>query len=198
MPRPAVFLDRDGVLNRQPPPHHYVTSPAELVLLPRAAQGLALLKSQGYLLVVVTNQQGIGRGLMRQEDLHTVHTALSSKLHAYGATLDGIYACPHLAAEGCLCRKPRPGLLHRAAGVLDIALEESVMIGDSPEDLKAGEAAGCRTLVHIHRTGCAEGPVAHHCLPSLWQASRWIIAHHTPGAVNPAPGAAAQLPGAGG
>lgn len=177
MPRPAAFLDRDGVLNRRAPPHQYIALPAQLRLLPGAGSALRSLQDMGLALVVVTNQQGVGKGEMTPNDLDAVHEVMSARLASFGVRLDGIYACPHLESAGCDCRKPRPGLLLRAAAELDLAPAQSVVFGDSPADTEAGHAAGCGTLVRIVRAGDAKDPYAHAVCRGLPQAVRWLAAH---------------------
>lgn len=151
--RPAAFLDRDGVLNHRIPGDTYVTRPEELRVLPHAAEGVRELARRGYLTVVVTNQRGVGRGLMSLADLEAVHARLRAELAAGGARLDGIYACPHDRDAGCECRKPRPGLLLRAARELGIDLARSLLVGDSERDLEAGRAAGVPLLFRIESDG---------------------------------------------
>jgi len=176
-PRRAVFLDRDGVLNRRPPLHQYVTSPGRLRLLPNVAVALSGLRAPGYALVVVTNQQGVARGVMTREDLDAVHAELRRRLRLRGADVDATYACTHLADAGCACRKPRPGLLIQAARELRLSLADSVMIGDSPEDLEAGRAAGCRTVIYISR-GDNRSTHADFTCRGLVQAARWLRDRH--------------------
>lgn len=144
----AAFLDRDGVLNRRLP-EAYVTCPAELEILPHVAEGARRLAAAGFLLVVVTNQRGIARGLMSEGDLAEVHEVLSEHFRASGAPLAGIYHCPHDRDAGCGCRKPRPGLLIRAGVELGLDLGRSILIGDSTSDVEAAEAAGVPRSVQI-------------------------------------------------
>jgi len=140
-PRPAAFLDRDGVLNHRIM-DGYVTSPAELELLPHVAEAAQRLRDAGYALVVVTNQRGIARGLMSASDVQAVNDKLAAHFEAAGAPLAGVYVCPHDRDEGCPCRKPAPGMLLQAARDLDLDLRASLLIGDSESDLGAAEAAG--------------------------------------------------------
>lgn len=139
--RPAAFLDRDGVLNHRIM-DGYVTSPAELEILPHVAEAAQRLRAAGYALVVVTNQRGVARGLMSLQDVEEVHAHLSEHFDAAGAPLAGIYVCPHDRDEGCGCRKPAPGMLLQAARELNLDLEASLLIGDSESDIAAAEAAG--------------------------------------------------------
>jgi len=144
-----VFLDRDGVLNENR--SDYVKTPAELVLLPGAAEAVARLNREGYPVVVITNQSALGRGLLTTGMLDAIHVKLRRELAAQGAAIAAIYHCPHRPDEGCPCRKPRPLLLQQAAQDFGGDLAQSVFIGDSGSDLAAARAAGCRTV--LVRTG---------------------------------------------
>src|ERR1700733_2754753 len=128
--RPSwVFLDRDGTISERPAPHEYVTDPACVRLLPRAAEAVARLNRASIWVGVVTNQQGVALGSLTMETLEAVHSRLRELLAAEGAHLDGIWTCPHLAGE-CRCRKPQPGLLIAAKDrVPEIDFRRSAMIG---------------------------------------------------------------------
>lgn len=141
-PRPAVFLDRDGVLNRDS--EDFIKTPDELELLPGVPEAVARLSEAGYLLVVITNQSGIGRGLFEESALEGLHSKLRTEL---GVELTGIYYCPHAPEAGCDCRKPSPGMLHRAAAEHGIDLERSYVVGDRPSDIACGLTAGCKTVL---------------------------------------------------
>lgn len=153
MADPAVFLDRDGTLIEEV---GYATRPEQIRILGGVARALKALAVAGYRLVVVTNQSGIARGLLTEDDLHAFHHALDKQLAVLGAHVDAYYSCPHLpdAAEArrpdlaveCDCRKPRPGLLLRAAEDLDLDLTASWLVGDTWRDILAGQAAGVRTI----------------------------------------------------
>ncbi len=141
----AVFLDRDGVLNRavlrngkpHPPP-----SVAELQLTPDAKDALESLRAKGYTLVVVTNQPDISRGITSRETVDEINRKMASLL-----PLDDIYVCPHSDEDHCDCRKPKAGLLQQAARRHDIDLAASFMVGDRWRDVEAGQNAGCRTIL---------------------------------------------------
>ena len=145
--RRAVFLDRDGVLNRKAPEGDYVKNPGELELLPGAGGAVARLRAAGLAVVVVSNQRGVARGLMDARDLAAVTEALVTRLESAGGAPDAFYYCTHDEHEGCPCRKPRPGLLLRAASEQDLELGASWMVGDRETDVLAGRAAGCRTVL---------------------------------------------------
>jgi len=147
--RAAVFVDRDGTISMNATRGDFVKRPEDLRLLPGAAEALLRLKDAGYLLVVYTNQSGVGRGIMTSADVDSVNARLGEVLAEAGAPLDGIYYCPHVDSDDCECRKPKPGLLLRAARELGIDLPRSWGLGDGARDLEAARAAGCRViLVH--------------------------------------------------
>ena len=149
--RKAVFLDRDGTIVVH---EHYLSSPEQLKLLPNAVEGLRLFQEHGFLVVIVTNQSGIARGIFDEERLSLIHKKLAQMLEEEGIVLDGIYYCPHLK-EGiveqykveCDCRKPSPGMLLDAARRYNIDLPQSLMIGDSEADMQAGKTAGCTCML---------------------------------------------------
>ena len=142
--RPAVFLDRDGTLNVE---QSYITHPDQMNLLPGAASAIRLLRDAGFVCVVVTNQSGVGRGFMTQDDLDRVHEEMTNQLRALDAMVDAIYACPHPIDHPD--RKPKPGMLLRAASDLSLDLARSWIIGDSTRDIEAGRAAGCLGFVLV-------------------------------------------------
>ena len=150
--RKAIFLDRDGVINRKLPEDAYVRNPAEFEFLPGVMEALAVMKDLGFLLVVTTNQRGIGRGLMTDGDLEAVHRHMLSELEKHCVALDGVYYCPHDLFEQCGCRKPEPGMILAACNDLRVDLSRSYMVGDSPSDVAAGQRAGTRTV----RIGAAQ------------------------------------------
>lgn len=138
----ALFLDRDGVINQKPPDHHYVTSVSELILLPGIEQAIHRAKAAGFLIIVVTNQRGISRGHFTEEILSQIHTHINSHLQKHQAAIDAFYYCHHDYHHQCDCRKPRPGLILKAAKDFRIDLSHSHLIGDSPSDIQAAAAAG--------------------------------------------------------
>jgi len=146
-PKKIIFLDRDGVINKKMPEHDYVKSWQEFQFLPGAIEGLRRLTVAGYKIFLITNQQGVGKGLMTEGDLQSIHEKMSAALTAAGVKIMAIYYCPHLESAGCYCRKPQPGLLFRAAREHYLDLTKSFFIGDSPSDLEAGRRAGCRTIM---------------------------------------------------
>jgi D-sedoheptulose 7-phosphate isomerase len=146
--RPVVFLDRDGIVNERMADGHYVTRWEEFRFIDDAVGALKAIADLGYRLVVITNQQGVGRGLMTEEALAGIHGRMRAQLGEAGIELDGIFACPHLADAGCFCRKPRPGLIQRALNETRFLVDMSAswLVGDSASDVAAGNAMGIRTI----------------------------------------------------
>ncbi|MGD2108418.1 MAG: HAD family hydrolase [Phycisphaerae bacterium] len=149
----AVFLDRDGTIIED---SGYVKDPNEVRLIPGAADAVRRFSEAGHLVVIVSNQSGVARGLFTEEDLSRVHDRFVALLEAEGAKLDGAYYCPYLdGAEAEVeayrrksgLRKPQPGMLLQAADEMDIDLARSWMIGDAPRDVEAGARAKCRTIL---------------------------------------------------
>lgn len=168
----AVFLDRDGVLNRTEVRDGAPRPPAtvgELELLPGVPEALRLLAAQGLRLVVVTNQPDVARGAARPEDVEAIHAHLLSTL-----PLDAVFACFHDDGDGCLCRKPRPGLLQAAARAHAIELDRSFMVGDRWRDVEAGRAAGCETFLLAQPWSEAERCSPDHTAPDLMSVAREI------------------------
>lgn len=141
-----LFLDRDGVINRRLP-GAYVSQPDDFELLPGVAESICLFNQWFDRVLVVTNQQGIGKGLMSLEDLKQVHEHMLSLLEEKGARLDGIYFCPHLASAKSLCRKPAPGMGYEAKqNFPEIDFAQSIMVGDSPSDMEFGRNLGMKVV----------------------------------------------------
>jgi D-glycero-D-manno-heptose 1,7-bisphosphate phosphatase len=171
----AVFLDRDGVVTRavvRDGIAHSPNTPTEMEIDADAPEALARLKSAGFLLVVITNQPDVARGLIRREDVEKMHAILRAAL-----PLDAFFVCYHDNQDMCACRKPMPGMLLEAAAAHGIDLAASFMVGDRWRDVEAGVAAGCRT-VWIDRgyTERAPANVPDARVDSLGAAADWICA----------------------
>lgn len=144
---PALFLDRDGIINRRRV-DDYVKHWEEFEFIPDIFTVLPEAHAAGFIVIVVTNQRGIARGLMAEDDLAAIHQQMQQMLlERTGHRVDAIYHCPHDRADGCDCRKPNPGMLIRAAAEHSISLHESWLIGDSESDVEAGITAGCRAVL---------------------------------------------------
>ena len=151
MPR-AVFLDRDGVINRvvlREGRPHPPSSVEDVSYLPGAAEAMQALRKAGFRLIVVTNQPDVGTGAQRREVVEAIHDELRRRF-----PIDDVRVCYHVDQDGCACRKPKPGMLLDAARAFSLDLGRSVMVGDRWRDIEAGRAAGCRTI--LVRGGYAE------------------------------------------
>jgi D-glycero-D-manno-heptose 1,7-bisphosphate phosphatase len=155
----VVILDRDGtvVVDR-----HYLSEPAGLELLPGAAEGLRQLYERGHKLVVITNQSGVGRGLLSLQRLDEIHDRLREMVSAVGARLAEVYFCPHLPEDDCTCRKPRLGLLTRAASELGFNPANTIVIGDKLSDVEFGRRAGATTILIAAEQDATYGEHAPH------------------------------------
>ncbi|MFA5140260.1 MAG: HAD family hydrolase [Elusimicrobiota bacterium] len=179
----AVFLDRDGTLNEEV---GLITRPEELRLIPGVPKALLRLREAGALLVVVTNQPVVARGLIPEEALVPIHDQLKRLLAREGVSVDAIYYCPHHPEKDhpeardpryrrdCGCRKPKPGMLLDAARDLGIDLGRSFMVGDHGRDVGAGKAVGCGTVL-VGSRDCADArPDAR--AADMSAAADWILA----------------------
>ena len=145
--RPAVILDRDGVLNIKAAQACYITKPKDFTWVEGSLEAVRLLCAAGWRVFVVSNQAGVARGMMTREDLEAVHGKMQADLAAVGARVDQIYVCPHGWDEGCGCRKPKPGMLFSAQRDHCLDLTRTPFIGDDERDVMAGRAAGCPTIL---------------------------------------------------
>ncbi len=140
---PSVILDRDGVLNVRLPRGEYVTSWSQWRWLPGALEALRLLKEAGSQVMVVSNQAGVARGAMTKADVAMIHERMRAEVAAAGGQIDAVYYCPHHWDDGCVCRKPKPGMLFAAQREFHLDLSRTVFVGDDERDGQAAEAAGC-------------------------------------------------------
>jgi histidinol-phosphate phosphatase family protein len=140
----AVFVDRDGTLNVN---IDYLSDPDKYQLYPGVAEGLRMLHGAGFLIVVITNQSGIGRGIFDSKTLERVHQRMREILAKEGAVIDAVYFCPHHPDDGCACRKPGTALFETAVKDLDIDPKRSFVIGDMKMDVAAGQRMGARTAL---------------------------------------------------
>lgn len=156
----AVFLDRDGVLNKHLPAD-YVKSSAELTVLPGAAAAVRRLNDAGLPVILISNQQGVGKGLMTMADLHAVEAHMQEALaQEAGARIDRCYYSTELKSANSPRRKPEPGMLLEAAADFKLILAETVFLGDSPTDIAAGQAAGVAATVLLLSGGTGLDAVA--------------------------------------
>jgi D-glycero-D-manno-heptose 1,7-bisphosphate phosphatase len=139
--QPAVFIDRDGTLIEEV---NYLSTVEQTRLFPFTKNAVDLLKRRGYLVIVVTNQSGIGRNIFDESAMHAVHEQIQSQLNG---AVDAFYFCPHLPCDGCNCRKPSLGMIESALSDFDIDLEGSWMVGDKKSDVETGRNAGIRSAL---------------------------------------------------
>jgi len=147
---PAIFLDRDGVIIENKT--DYVRDWSQVNFFPGAVQALSNSKLVVYKIVIVTNQSAVGRGIISLETANNINNRLVRSTQDIGGRIDGVYICPHSPDDGCDCRKPKPGLLLKAAQELSLDLKRSWMIGDAWTDIQAGQSAGVRGTI-ILKTG---------------------------------------------
>src|SRR2546426_446600 len=174
--RPAVFLDRDGTLNEE---IGYVNHPTRFQVYPWAAEAVALLNQAGFAAVVVTNQSGVARGYFTEELVETMHRKLSEEIARGGGRLDGIYYCPHHPhgnvesyRRECDCRKPKLGMLERAAADLHLDLARSYIVGDRYVDVELAHRAGLPCVFVLSGYGLGEYEYHRH----TWAHAPWKVA----------------------
>jgi len=144
-----VLLDRDGVINRDS--RAFIKTPDEWKALPGSLEAIARLHQAGWTVIVVTNQSGVGRGLIDYAQLAEIHRKMHNEVVAEGGEVAAVFFCPHAPDDGCTCRKPKSGLFEQIRNRFDVALENVTAIGDSMRDLVAAETAGCKPV--LVRTG---------------------------------------------
>ncbi len=171
--RRAVFLDRDGTINEDT---GYLSDVGRLKIIPGAVKAVNLLKEEGFLIFIVTNQSGLARGFFGAEDLERIHDKLKGVF-----PLDGISYCPHHPDEDCACRKPKPGMVRDIADKFDIDLGESYLIGDALSDMEMGKRAGCKSILVLTGKGKETeallregGPPVEFIAKDILEAAKWI------------------------
>lgn len=181
MLRNVIFLDRDGVINQDSP--DYIKSWSEFDFVSRSVEAVRDLTSSGFTTIVITNQSAIPRKLISTQELEYVHSKMKEAIESKGGKINDIFICPHLPSDGCVCRKPSPGLIYQAQSKYDIDLAASVMIGDSVKDIQCAFNAGCGQSILV-RTG--NGKEAEHILAEaglftdyiagdLYDAAQWLL-----------------------
>lgn len=147
----AIFLDRDGVINKER--SDYVKTVEELEILGDIANPIKKLRDNGFLVVVITNQSAVNRGLTTHQNVENIHSAIQEYLKKKGTQIDAFYYCPHRPDENCNCRKPKLGLLKKATSELKIDLKSSWMIGDRDSDMEAAQLVGCKSIKITNNLG---------------------------------------------
>jgi len=181
MPKPAVFLDRDGTINID---KGYVHSIDQWEWIPGAIDAIVALKKAGFLVIVITNQAGIARGYYDENDMANLHKTINMELKKQNAGIDRFYHCPHHPEFGnvreCGCRKPMPGMLKQAYQDFDIDIAHSWLVGDKVSDIQAGKAAGINSMLVLTGYGNKDRALLTKdvvCLNDIVEASRYIISH---------------------
>jgi histidinol-phosphate phosphatase family protein len=178
----TIFLDRDGVLNRDPGKAYYVRRPAQFRWNPGVFAALKALTRAGARMVVVSNQAGVGKGLVSLDALDAITGKIYTDLSRRGIVLDGVFYCTCAPEAGCACRKPKPGLFRAADRVLRLGRGARFMVGDTERDVAAGRAAGCRTVLALTGKTRSASDVQKfkvrpdHIAPDLKKAVQWILA----------------------
>jgi D-glycero-D-manno-heptose 1,7-bisphosphate phosphatase len=143
----GIFLDRDGVIIRKAPEGEYITQWAEVEFLPDSLEAIACLHRSGFKVIIVTNQRGVATGKMSIANLEEIHRNIRLAIADRGGVVSGIYCCTHDISESCFCRKPKPGMILRAAKEFRLNLADCWMVGDTTADIEAGKRAGCKTAL---------------------------------------------------
>jgi len=173
----VVFLDRDGVINDEPPEPGWVMRWEDFAFADGALDALRRLRENGFTVVVVTNQSCVSRGLATREQIQAIMDRMVAEVVAAGGEIARVYWCPHQKADACECRKPEPGMLEQAAAELGLRPERAFLVGDSERDVQAGKAMGCTTfLVDLHGDGRAKATEADRVVGNLAEAVDEILA----------------------
>ena len=175
--QPAVFLDRDGTLIEEV---NYLSRVEDLTLFPFTLEAVKMLKNNGFLVIVVTNQSGIGRGVYAESDMHAIHDAIQSEL---SDAIDAFYFCPHLPCDGCKCRKPGLGMIESAMSDFEIDIERSWMVGDKKIDIETGQAADMSTALVLTGYGLSHKSLLQD-LPNVISTDLAEAANHIVGSIS--------------
>lgn len=177
----VVFLDRDGVINRDSP--DYIKSWQEFTFLPGSLTAIRDLTRAGYRLILITNQSAVNRGMIGLNQLLDMHSRMTAAVRGRGGNITDIFFCPHRPDQGCGCRKPKPGMIRNAQAKYGLDPAETVMVGDSAKDMRCAENAGCggRVLVLTGNGAAARERLTRENRPpdfvaeNLLHAAEWII-----------------------
>ncbi len=175
----VVFIDRDGVINRNID-NGYVRTTDDFEILPNVPEALSKLSNAGCQLVVISNQAGVGKGLITKESLDAIDRMMFSAVAKAGGKIAATYYCPHRPDDNCDCRKPAPGLILQASRDLGIDPKETVFIGDAVSDMLAGRAAGCKTVMVLTGKTTADDaavlePAPDYIAADLTAAVDWLL-----------------------
>ena len=183
--RHTVFLDRDGVINRDSA--NYITTWEQFEFLPDSLAAIGRLTRAGAAVIVITNQSAVGRGMMDLPTLEGMHRNLRASVEAHGGRIDAIFYCPHHPEDRCGCRKPEPGLIHQAQRQFELDLQATTMIGDRAKDIQCGINAGCGRTILV-QSGLHDdlpqlqtmGMPPDHVAADLSGAVNWLLARLQP------------------
>lgn len=170
-PRKAVFFDRDGTLIEDGP---FLSDPGKVRFLNGVIDALKIFKRQGFLLIMVTNQSGIGRGYFSEETVHLIHARMEEILNEHGVVLDALYYCPHSPDAHCSCRKPESGLFLQAIQEQLVDPFLSYSVGDKVEDAVAAKKTGCTTVL-VREDQAFTDPAVDFLADNLLTAAAWIL-----------------------
>ncbi|MFA5438044.1 MAG: HAD family hydrolase [Candidatus Omnitrophota bacterium] len=159
----VIFLDRDGVINKYPGDRAYVTSLRKFKFLPGAKKAISLLNKAGFKIFVASNQAGVGRGIYSQRTLDQITSFMLEEVKKAGGHIDKVYYCTHRKDAGCRCRKPRPGMLKKAAREFKFSLKNAYFVGDTDLDVRTAHNAGCKSIFVTCGANKGDGPI----LPDL-------------------------------
>ncbi len=179
----VVFLDRDGVINRDSP--DYIKSWEEFEFLPKSIEAIRLFNLNGFATIIITNQSVINRNMVSREGLEYIHALMKKAVQSGGGEIKDIFYCPHIPEDGCDCRKPEPGLIYQAQKKYPIDLPASIMVGDSAKDIECARRAGCglSVLVKSENFSNAERLLSEKKISrdftasNLYDAVIWITSH---------------------
>jgi D-glycero-D-manno-heptose 1,7-bisphosphate phosphatase len=172
----AIFLDRDGTIIVEPP-NERLTYVGDIAFFPETMPALKLLQEHGFSLIMVTNQAGVGEGLITLEEFQNLEDELQRNLAEAGITFTKVFVCPHAASQDCDCRKPKPKLILDAAKEFGVDLVNSFMVGDNLSDIEAGINAGTKTI--LVKTGIRdiEATQATFTAKDLLEAAEYVVSH---------------------
>jgi len=187
----VVFLDRDGVINRDSP--DYIKSWSEFAFLPGSLKALKRLTQKGFTIIVITNQSAVNRRIISRKDLDSIHSHMRSAVNADGGKISDIFFCPHTPDDHCSCRKPKPGLIQQAQSRYALDLESAYMVGDSAKDIECAQNAGCGYAILVQTGNGAEAEKIltrkkispDYVAADLNDAANWIISHDPSHAIHP-------------
>ncbi|MFC1886143.1 D-glycero-beta-D-manno-heptose 1,7-bisphosphate 7-phosphatase [Thermodesulfobacteriota bacterium] len=179
----VVFLDRDGVINREAA--SYVTSWSDFEFLPGSIDAIKRLTQNGFTIILITNQSIINRKMIPLKTLETIHANMKKAVESRGGKITDILFCPHTPDDDCRCRKPKPGMILKAGEKYNIDLSSAVMVGDRSKDIACARNAGCATTVMVKTGSCCysekrlmqQGLLPDHVAENLYEAATWIIFH---------------------